>query len=917
MANDTTIKGINIEFGANDANFNKSLVQINKELSGVGKLSKQIDKEISAAFDPNDLTPFQNKLVLVESELAGTESKLKAVEKEMSDMNEEAIALDPIKYQKLQTEASKARVSIKHLTDEQNRLNNDITALETEQYDELSSKTKKAAKSVGALTDEQLGYNKAASDTASINNEISTSFEDVSGAASEFGSTLSGIAIEGDTSAASMKNLTSAVMKLPGPLKIAGAAAAAFGAAAVGASQSSQMFSQMMMELAPTADATGVSLNLATEAANQLYIATGDLEGATTAVNAAMSAYGDTLNSATAMSAAAANMYVIQSNGILDVADASKIAQEAQEQFGASTLEANAAMFEAEQLMAQFPGQADDIADSMREFGDTLMAVGFDVNEFFTLLNVGLELGAKNTDELVNSINEMFIRVTEGSEEAIAALEAIGLSSVEMQEMIANGQGPEALMEILNALNDTTDATLQLTAATALFGTFGEEFIVPMLNSENQEFEKLTNTIALNEAATKNLSAVLAGDLAPTIIATAMAAGFSKQQAENLVIAYETLGLSALTATQKLIVLAAGFKVNGEAVNVSTEQQAEWKASLETLTDSTATFDEKLKALNGSFIEFLFSGALTEEQTKQVTEAFDKQKQEAIDLKAEYDSLGGAVGIFSQTLYDNFIAGTEVAESMDAQAFAALNYEDKIWALHDANVVSWSDAQDLIKQFGALKTAMDEGTVTTDQVTEAITSLTELGYKPNLEAIAQFGPALKEMEGGFDGSIVKSNDLTGEFAGMGKELDETTDKTDDFNEMLDDSNGYMGDAQKAARELENQMFDTSKAYDDATDSVNDLNAALQTNASLPPPQGVEEQGFFSFSAMNKAEAAAINQNQNQNENVNQNNVQQQQTQKASIENLTVNISGDFSNLDEAKLANKIVDIVQEKIGNEL
>lgn len=636
----------------------------------------------------------------------------------------------------------------------------------------------------------------------------------------------------------SMGGLMKTALKVPGPMKAVAVGVAAVGGAALGAEKNSNMLNDMMLQLGPTVEATGQSMENAVGATNDLYVATGDLEGATAAVNAAMGIYGDTIETNAGLTAASASIYMVQSNGILDVADASKIGASAIDDFGASNLEANAAIAAGEELMAKYPGQVDDIGDSFKEFGDTLAGVGFDLNEFFTLMNVGMELGAKNTDEIVNSMNEMIIKTNEMGEETAAAYELIGISSAKAQEMLASGQGPELLAETLFALNGVTDATMQANAAAAIFGTMGEEFITPMLKNQSEAITQLETTYNLNNQAMSQMTGLMAGELFPTLLLVGGALGFNETQMSNLAIKYQEGGFAALDLTEKVLALATGMIVNGASMGLSADQATIMKDKLIVLTDETIPLQEKLAVLNGEMLKFFFGGVLNEEQTALLTQKITEQKATINEQIVAYQEMGGASGYLTNQLWTQYGAQIQTNTGMTEGEFAALGYYDKIVAVSDAMGLN-------IRETDSLKIAMsilnDETATSTEKaqaLKDMMTTLVENGYTPSIDALQKIAPLITAMNEGFTGSTIKSNELTGEFAGMGKNLDTTSGELKDYTKKLEDSLSPMEKARRKAREVEDAFYGVGDAANYSSGEVGDLNTALQTNSTLPPPQSV-------------------------------------------------------------------------------
>lgn len=810
MANEA-IKGVFIEYGADTTQFKKGQKQVNADLAINKKSAAVLEKQFLQTFDKDNVKPLEQALAKTEDALVACENKAFALEKQM-DLVED---VDSTEYKRLELALFNVNLEATKLEKNQKDIQKNINAINSENLEDLTQEYKNAAKAAGEL-------------------------EDASGF--DFGGAMESVG-DFDTS---MKGLLETALKVPGPMKAAAAGVAVFAGAAVGAHKNTQMLNSIMVDLAPTAEAAGVELEVAAEAANELYVATGDLEGAIEATNTAMGIYGESINTTAGLAAGSASIYMIMQNGILDAADASKIGASAQDDFGASMLEANAAILAGEELMAKYPGQVDDIGDSFKEFGDMMAGIGIDLNEFFTIMNAGMELGAKNTDEIVNSINEMQLSVIEMSDETVAAFEAVGISAVEAQEMIANEEGSELFAETIFGLNAMTNETEQATAAAEIFGTMGEEFIIPMLQKEGDELTQLETTYRLNAEATSQLTKLMAGELLPALKTVALATGINANQMSNLILKYQEGGFAALNLKEKTVALAAGVLTNGAAMGITAEQTSAMKDKMIILTSETATLKEKMDALNGSALQFLFSEVLTEEQTEQVTVAMDAHRKKAEELKTSLTELGGAEGYLTKQTWDQYGSQITAATGMDEAAFASANYYDKVSALSEANVISRNEAHALTSELNILANENSTTAQKTEALKDMMKILVENGYTPNIKAIQTMAPLITEMNTGLDGSTIASNELTGEFAGMGRALDPTTGKLKDFIRMNEDSLTAMEKARKKGRELENQIYGTGDAANYAAGEIDDLNDALTTNSQLPPPQSAPAASSSAF-----------------------------------------------------------------------
>lgn len=800
MANDA-IKGIMIKYGADDSDFIAGQKGVNNALKQNKATASALDKQFKETFDTNDITPLIKEQKYLTVALDASKDKASLLEYELSQISQEADNFDPTKYAKLEQQLSKSHTESAKLEKSLSKVNQNINAINTGNLDEMSADFQKSAESAGELNSGMDGLI----------------------------DTVQGVDM-------SVGGLLKTVSKMSPTVAIATTAVTALGGALFATEKSSNTLNQTMMRLAPTVEATGSSMNQAVEAYDNLYVKTGDVEGATTAVNTAMSIYGDSINTVAGLTTASASLYQIQAQGIMDIADASKVGASAVDDFGASNLEANAVIQASEDLMAEYPGMVDDIGDSFKEFGDTLAMMGYTASEAMTLFSVSMELGAKNTDEVANSLNELFIRVSEGGTEVESALALIGMSIGEVQTMFQNGQGPEAMAEIVFGLHEVSKTTNIATASSALFGTMGEEFVTPMILNQTEKLTQLETTYRLNQQATSQLSALMAGNLLPAMETVGASMGLTAIEVQNLAFKFQEGGFSALTMTEKMVALTAGVMTNGEAMGLSAQQSQVMHEKMLVLTSSTASLSEKFAVLDGAMVQFMFSGVLTEEQMASLTGKINEQVGALQSQYNQYMENGGATGYLTQQIWDNYGALMEQSLGLDQTSFSALSFDSKMQALSGTIGLNTRDSKDLTS---ALETLASE-TATTTEKTEALRDglqiLMENGYQPNLESLSRLIPLLSEFAGGMDGSTLSANELTGEFAGMGKELDPTNESLETYIKRLEDSKSPLDKAKEKSRDTAEKFGDLGQSAETAAGQVDELNKALQTNATLPPPQ---------------------------------------------------------------------------------
>lgn len=121
--------------------------------------------------------------------------------------------------------------------------------------------------------------------------------------------------------------------------------------------------------------------------------------------------------------------------------------------------------------------KAQDLLDTMNEYGTQFRKVGLDGKTAMGLIQQGLQGGARDADIVADAIKEFSIRAVDGSAGTAAGFKAIGLNAKQMAADIGKG-GPsasKALDLVLSRLRGIKDPVKQSQAAVALFGTQAED----------------------------------------------------------------------------------------------------------------------------------------------------------------------------------------------------------------------------------------------------------------------------------------------------------------------------------------------------------------------------------------------------------------------------------------------------------
>ncbi|MCI3272151.1 phage tail tape measure protein [Streptomyces cylindrosporus] len=121
--------------------------------------------------------------------------------------------------------------------------------------------------------------------------------------------------------------------------------------------------------------------------------------------------------------------------------------------------------------------KADDLLDTVNEYGTQWRKFGLDGQTAMGLLSQGLKAGARDADVVADAIKEFSIRAIDGSTTTAQGFQAIGLDAQTMAERIGKGGkgATQALDETLDRLRGIKDPVKQAQVATQLFGTQAED----------------------------------------------------------------------------------------------------------------------------------------------------------------------------------------------------------------------------------------------------------------------------------------------------------------------------------------------------------------------------------------------------------------------------------------------------------
>lgn len=163
-----------------------------------------------------------------------------------------------------------------------------------------------------------------------------------------------------------------------------------------------------------------------------------------------------------------------------DVVESLRTANSLTDQFGISAEEAFNLIVQGAQKGLN---QNDDLLDTINEYSVQFRNAGYSADDMFNMLANGAETGTWSIDKLGDAVKEFNIRMSDGT--ANEYLEQLGLNTEEVIAQFNKG-GPEAqaaIGDIMEALQECDDATLQYQTGVGLFGTMWEDLGVDTVAS--------------------------------------------------------------------------------------------------------------------------------------------------------------------------------------------------------------------------------------------------------------------------------------------------------------------------------------------------------------------------------------------------------------------------------------------------
>ncbi|MCI8582378.1 MAG: hypothetical protein HFH13_04505 [Dorea sp.] len=176
----------------------------------------------------------------------------------------------------------------------------------------------------------------------------------------------------------------------------------------------------------------------------------------------------------------------------IDIAESVRGVNALMRHFGMSTTEAMDLLVSGTQNGLD---KTNELGDNLSEYSGKFAEAGYSAEEYFQVLQNGLDAGAYNLDKVNDAINEATTRLGDGT-----IGEAIGSFSGKTQELFAAWQNGEATQKevidsIVTDISECTNQQEALNLASTVFGTLAEDGgvkVVAALSSVGEEYEEVS-----------------------------------------------------------------------------------------------------------------------------------------------------------------------------------------------------------------------------------------------------------------------------------------------------------------------------------------------------------------------------------------------------------------------------------------
>ncbi len=486
------IKGITIEIGGDTTKLDKAIQGSNSEIRSAQKELIEVEKLLK---DNQDNTELQRqKQELLTKSIEETKKKLNILKDANEKVTESAGRYDDwkAKYDPIQKEIDETKRKLADLRDAQDSLK-ETEGIETEAYQALQEEIQETSKRLGELRKEARAVNDEFGHPVSpdqynafqrevieteghlrkLSEQINETADDAGKAGESMGAIDEGLSEIGNATKAGVvlelgeqfaqigeqvKEAAGYLMELTSEYDEAtGKAAAYFGETGEQAKETAAVVEKVWLS------GVGDSMGQVSDAVITVKKNIKDLDQ-------------ETLTNITQQAIKLDSLYGIDMNESL------RGANSLMEQFG---IDAQTAM---DYIVAGTQNGLDktnELGDNIAEYAGKFAQAGYSAEEYFQLMNNGLEGGAYNLDKVNDAINEVTTRLSDGTIE-----KNLSMFSPLTRDMFKAWQDGEATQKnvISTIVQDITYAKNEqeaLTMAATAFGTMGEDFGTGFIESLN------------------------------------------------------------------------------------------------------------------------------------------------------------------------------------------------------------------------------------------------------------------------------------------------------------------------------------------------------------------------------------------------------------------------------------------------
>lgn len=491
------IKGITVEIGGDTTGLDKALRSVNSSITKTQSALNDVNKLLK--LDPSNTVLVAQKQQLLSQAVSQTSDKLEALESAQEQVTAafQRGDIGQDKYQAFQREVEETRGKL-------NQYKNDLSSLQTEQ-DRLSSNTARLEKlfsSTGTQVDDYadvLGSKlvSAIKNGTANSDQMKTAIEKIGKSATGGKADIRQL-----TDALDTVDDGEAIRNLIEELKQAGDAAQdtaedvgqiaenTKGAALMQTADQLSAVGDKIQDIGTKAiDAYSETENAVTKV-NAYFGETG--QAAEESANVIKSVYSDGVGES--MDSVADAVLMVKKNlGDLSETDLTNLTQQAitlDELYG---IDMNETLRGVNSLMQQYGltaqeamdyivvgtqnglDKTSELGDNLSEYAGKFSQAGYSASEYFQLLDNGLKNGAYNLDKVNDAINEVTIRLVDGT-----IGESIGSFSTKTQELFTSWQNGGATQKqvidsIVADIGNCTNQQEALNLAALAFGTMAED----------------------------------------------------------------------------------------------------------------------------------------------------------------------------------------------------------------------------------------------------------------------------------------------------------------------------------------------------------------------------------------------------------------------------------------------------------